>query len=233
MKVYTYFNNIGFEHQDELLSLWKLSWSNQGYQPIVLSQVDAENHLLYNEFKSKLLEFHIQIMSKPLSDYGLACWLRWLAYATQPEEKFYVCDYDVINHHFPISEPDDQLHLLNGCCPCAASGTSSQFGKMCQTLLSFTEENLKDVIKIVQQNQFIHFHDQEFLLITHFLNPILFKKTEERTKRFGFPGEGIFWEKELVHYSTASCRSYCQQQNINYNRHVRCEIVKRYLQKTN
>ena len=228
MKVYTYFNNIGFEHQDELLSLWKLSWSNQGYQPIVLFQADAENHPLFNEYISTISAFHEQIFKTPISSYGMACWLRWLTYASLPEEKFYVTDYDVINHNFMIAEPDDELHLLNGCCPCAASGTSNQFEKLTQQILFLIREKANDFAEIIKDRKYIWFHDQEFFLGTYFLNLRVAKLSEDRTVRFGFPGEGNFWEKQLVHYSTSSCKFYCNEKNLNYSREIRYKIAQQY-----
>ena len=228
MKVYTYFNNIGFEHQDELLNLWKLSWSKQGYSPVVLSQKDAESHPLFNEFKSKIEGFHQQIMNQNIGQYGLACWLRWLAYATLSEGKFYVTDYDVINHNFPLIEPDDQLHFLNGCCPCAASGNASQFNSMCEQVLAFVKHNLSSIIEVAQNERFVCFHDQEFMLVTHLLKKKLFKMSEDRLIRFSFPEQSKFWEKQLVHYSTFSCKLYCQQKNIKFDKQVRCEIAQRH-----
>ena len=38
----------------------------------------------------------------------MSCWHRWLAYAAQAEEKFYVSDYDAININFPITKPSDK-----------------------------------------------------------------------------------------------------------------------------
>jgi len=64
MKIYTYYQNINHGPQNELIDLWKISWSNHGYEPIVLNLQDAKrkhepNHPPSNYFL-KLLELICQ-----------------------------------------------------------------------------------------------------------------------------------------------------------------------------
>ena len=33
MKIYTYYQNINHPSQNELIDLWKISWSRKGYEP--------------------------------------------------------------------------------------------------------------------------------------------------------------------------------------------------------
>ena len=172
MKVYTYYENINFKHQDELITLWENSWRARGFEPIILTKRDAEKADFYKEFVAEITMLHQEIAGKPLSKYGLSCWVRWLAYSSQVEEKFYVGDYDVINHNFKPIEPENILHLMDGCCPCFASGTSSQFLNLCKKIIDITEQNKKEYIEIYKKRKFQHFHDQEFFCLYYYQNQI-------------------------------------------------------------
>ena len=157
MKIYTYYEDINFNKQNELLELWKLSWSRQGYEPIVLNLEDAKKHSYYTEMSAELQNLANEIAGKQISIYGMSCWFRWLAYATQKDEKFYVSDYDAINVNFPITEPNDKLHLMDNDCPFFASGTPSQFENLCKAFAEVSNQRI-DILK--QQTN--HYHDQEF-----------------------------------------------------------------------
>jgi len=216
--------------QDELLELWKKSWSDKGFEAIVLTKADAEKHPFYTEFIKKIENLHLEIAEFSSKKYGLACWVRWLAYATQPEEKFYVCDYDVINHNFNPIEPDNDLTLLEGDCPCIASGTPSQFEALCKTIISFTENNLEKIKEIYKERKYKHFHDQEFFMIGSHINKALIKMTRDRNIFCGIPGEGDFWNKQIVHYSHSMCHYFSTRSNSQL---VRVLIVERFLQRLN
>ena len=157
MKIYTYYQDINHSSQNELIDLWKISWSNHGYEPIVLNLDDAKKHSYFETFNSEMRKIFKEITNKEINDYGMSCWFRWLAYATQTDEKFYVSDYDAINVNFPIKEPNDKLHLLDYDCPFLASGTPKQFENLCKAFVEVSNER----IEILKQ-QADHYHDQEF-----------------------------------------------------------------------
>tara|TARA_B110000495_G_C22950166_1_gene556443 strand:- start:452 stop:1207 length:756 start_codon:yes stop_codon:yes gene_type:complete len=157
MKIYTYYQEIGKCHEQELIDLWKISWSRQGYEPIVLNLQDAKKHPYFKTFNTEMRKIFKEITNKEIGDYGMSCYVRWLAYATQNEEKFYVSDYDAININFPITEPTEKLHLLTGQCPFLASGTPKQFENLCKVFVKVSKERLK-----ILQKQADHYHDQEF-----------------------------------------------------------------------
>ena len=90
MKIYTYYQNINHSSQNELIDLWKISWSRQGYEPIVLSLQDAKKHPYFETFNSEMRKIFKEITNKEIGDYGMSCWFRWWAYAAQADEKFYV-----------------------------------------------------------------------------------------------------------------------------------------------
>ena len=240
MKIYTYYENINFKHQDELITLWENSWRACGFEPIILTKKDAEKADFYKEFVAELTRLHKEIANKPLSKYGLSCWLRWLAYSTQVEEKFYVGDYDVINHNFKPKEPIDTLHLIDDCCPCFASGTPSQFLNLCKKIIDVTEQNKQTFIDIYKRRNFVHFHDQTFFII-HYDEQKTDKNKDgssnvkiklTREKNFiSCPQRDNFWERPLVHYSHNACKCYCHQNNIEFNDSQRCNIIKQYINK--
>jgi hypothetical protein len=166
MRIYTYYqlvddwrfserNNYAF--QNELIDLWKISWSRQGYEPIVLNLEDAKKHPYYETLNSEMRRIFREITNREIEEFGMSCWFRWLAYATQTEEKFYVSDYDAINVNFPITEPNDKLHLMDGDCPFLASGTPKQFENLCKAFVEVSNERLE-----ILKNQANHYHDQEF-----------------------------------------------------------------------
>jgi len=157
MKIYTYYQNINHPYQNELIDLWKISWSRQGYEPIVLNLQDAKRHPYFDTLNSEMRRVCKEITNKGTTDYGMSCWFRWLAYATQADEKFYVSDYDAINLNFPITEPNDKLHLMDFDCPFFASGTPKQFENLCKAFVEVSNQRI-DILK----SQANHYHDQEF-----------------------------------------------------------------------
>jgi len=159
MKIYTYYQNIDFSAQQELIDLWKLSWSRQGYEPIVLNLQDAKRHPYFDTLNTEMCRIFNEITGKQITDYGMSCWFRWLAYATQADEKFYVSDYDAINVNFPITEPKDKLHLMDFACPFLASGTPKQFENLCKKFVEVSNQR----IEILKQ-QTNRYHDQEFFI---------------------------------------------------------------------
>tara|TARA_B100002019_G_scaffold216392_1_gene188987 strand:- start:4731 stop:5489 length:759 start_codon:yes stop_codon:yes gene_type:complete len=157
MKIYTYYQNINHSNQLELIELWKISWSKKGYEPIVLTLDDAKKHSYFETLNTEMRSICKEIAKKEISDYGMNCWFRWLAYATQAGEKFYVSDYDAININFPITDPNEKLHLMDFACPFLASGTPKQFENLCKAFVEVSNQRI-DILK--QQTD--HYHDQEF-----------------------------------------------------------------------
>jgi hypothetical protein len=232
MKVYTYYENVNFSHQEELLEIWKKSWESNGFEVNVLNRSDAEKHSFYNEYVKRLESIHLNLTDKPITKYGLSCWLRWLAYATQPEERFYVCDYDVINYHFNPIEPSDFLYLLDGDCPCIASGSASQFYDLCQKFLDIPQTYEEEFISLYKEFDFVHYHDQEFCQIINKLHPNLIKMTRNRETFLSTPIMHEFWKKPLVHYGSGLCDQYLQRLFKKFTPQARIELIGKHLNKT-
>mgnify|MGYP001256483123 FL=1 len=150
MKIYTYYQDINFSNQRELIDLWKISWSRHGYEPIVLNLEDAKKHPYFETLNSEIRRIFKEITGKQINDYGMSCWFRWLAYANQKEEVFYVSDYDAINLNFPTTEPSNKLHLMDDWVPFLASGTPNQFENLCKAFVEVSNQRV-DILKSFSQ----------------------------------------------------------------------------------
>ena len=77
MKIYTYYQDVGFNNSAELdlIKIWKQSWSNQGYEPVVLTQSNVENHYFYNELDSNSIDFkkNIQVFERGINTLSGNC----------------------------------------------------------------------------------------------------------------------------------------------------------------
>jgi hypothetical protein len=161
MKIYTYYEDIKFKQQEKMLELWKTSWKNAGFEPKILSKEDAKKSSFYEEFVEKMKDIHLRVMKKEISDYGLSCYVRWLAYSTQPSEYFYVADYDCINNGLEPLSITDKLHLMDDACPCFVSGKPDQFNNLCHLFIDISLERIEE---IVSTNNCVCYHDQNFFI---------------------------------------------------------------------
>jgi len=177
MKIYTYYQNLNDQCQDELIELWKISWSRQGYDPIVLNLEDAKKHSYFETLNTEMRKIFKELTNTEIGDYGMSCWFRWLAYATQADEKFYVSDYDAINVNFPITEPNDKLHLMDDACPFFASGTPTQFENLCKAFVEVSNQR-NEILK----QQVNHYHDQNFFV--HNFDPTNNDSAEELRNKY-------------------------------------------------
>lgn len=157
----TYFEDINFKNQKELLELWERSWKNKGFETIVLSEKDARKSPFFEEFSLAMKKIHRSVMGVNLGRYGLSCYLRWLAYSTLPTKRLYVSDYDIININFNGFNDNGNktsLELFCAMCPCFAAGTPSQFLSLCELFVEKSRGNIEELKK----KNFVHYHDQEF-----------------------------------------------------------------------
>lgn len=171
MKIFTYYENINFKNQDEMIQLWKKSWEQQGFEAIILTLEDAKKSSYYEEFVTNIKQVHIDIAGHEIRPYGLSCYLRWLAYSVQrDQESFLVSDYDVINKNFKINEineSQDTISFMDRHCPCLCYGSPDQFLKFCKKIISISNEHKEILRKEYQEKKFVHYHDQEFLFLNH------------------------------------------------------------------
>ena len=162
MKIYTYYEDIKFKQQEKMLELWQTSWKNAGFEPKILSKEDAKKSSFYEEFIEKMKEIHFKVMNKQISDYGLSCYVRWLAYSTQQDEYFYVSDYDCVNNGLKPTINTDKLHLMDADCPCFVSGKPDQFENLCHLFIDVSLDRIEDIMLKTKQLKCVCYHDQEF-----------------------------------------------------------------------
>lgn len=170
MNVYTYYEDIGFKEQDQLIDLWRSSWEQTGFNPVVLDLHHVKKNPYYSEFKHKLNEIHLAITGKDMNDYCLSCFLRWMAYSTIDEDSMIVCDYDVINcgvstHEFKKFN-NERINLINGVCPALGIGTPQQFSELCHTFVNMALSNIDFAREAAATEELIRmsmaYHDQHF-----------------------------------------------------------------------
>ena len=99
--MHTYFDDLqnfgagmnSTEHH-QLIDVWAKSWQDAGFDTVVLSRKDAENHPDYERHSQKLIELGV-------NEYNQACFLRWLAMASLKDDcqdGGWMSDYDT----FPL-----------------------------------------------------------------------------------------------------------------------------------
>jgi hypothetical protein len=102
MKIFAYCNfvnplQIPPSQEVRLMNLWRESWSNLGFEPIVLNEYYARQHSYYPEYDRLVSAFPSVNPAK----YDRACFIRWLAAANAPVktgELFLISDYDVMGY---------------------------------------------------------------------------------------------------------------------------------------
>lgn len=250
MKIYTYYQDINFSAQQELIDLWKISWSRQGYEPIVLNLEDAKKHPYFETLNSEMRRIFKEITSKEINNYGMSCWFRWLAYATQEEKNFYVSDYDAINVNFQLKDPSSKLHFMDQCVPFLASGKPSQFETLCRAFVEVSNERVE-----ILKEQANHYHDQEFLkynftpkynnLYKQLINKYNILMTRDRFTLGGYidpvedkilagPTIGYISKKKykVVHVSHHNVsimqQKYREHKNLNHS-NIRIDLIKNLL----
>lgn len=169
MKIYTYYEDINYPFQKEILKIWQNNWSSYGFEPIILSEQDAKKSHFYEEFYYKINSIHEFIADKKISGYGINCYLRWIAYsALDNQDPFLVSDYDVVNQGFvetDIKESLEKISFLDGCCPCVSFGRTNQYLDFAKDIIYISENSKKEIKEKYKKTKFIQYHDQEFLAI--------------------------------------------------------------------
>ena len=170
--IYTYYDEIGVKHQEELLSLWKKSWEQKGFNSKILTKTHALRSDYYNTFIKDLQSLYESITNSKIKRYGLACYERWIAYSTVNDDSyFFVSDFDVLNLNFTLELSSsyffDKISFLNHYCPCFVSGTSDQFLLFCKEFINFLTKNALELANAFKAAQLNTFHDQDYLWLVH------------------------------------------------------------------
>jgi len=179
MNIYTFHEDLDSSHeletQNELMSLWKNSWVNNGWNPIVLNNDLAKTHHYYKEFSKSMKLIHAKITGNKIKKYGLYCYTRWLAFsALESDEPIFVCDYDLINNGLKPRDiiQEGGIHFMSDYCPCFVSGSSHSFFKLTKVFKNISEmrvDSLKNNIFTSSGLKSNIYHDQD-VLVNNFSN---------------------------------------------------------------
>lgn len=114
-------NTILSKDSKRLVDMWKCSWSNNGWDPIVLCKKDAEE---YTSFE----ELNLTDPSNPLYQdsqrddhllhYRMSCYYRLVAYCNYVLNKgpALYADYDVMNYSFTVKDYNEyDYNTVLGC----------------------------------------------------------------------------------------------------------------------
>ena len=127
MNIYTFYEPItssSNQHRSEcdaVLDLWKYSWKQMGWTPIVLNLEHAKLHSKYDAVIEKLKS----MPNAHYEPYNTLCFVRWLAIA---HVGGWYADHDMINYNF-AGVWDNELSITL----CA--------GNTCPSVLHMTSEN--------------------------------------------------------------------------------------------
>lgn len=138
MNVYAYFESVdGLPLNNLMVKMWVKSWSNQGWNPIVLSEKDAKSHPLYEQFSHVLRRF--PSVNTPGFDYH--AFMRWLAVpaldgyvSTEPDVLNYSLTPDMI---VPWLEKAMSNNILQCHSPVPAflCGTPRAYENVCKQII--------------------------------------------------------------------------------------------------
>lgn len=202
--VYTYYEVVpglwSEDSQRKLIEIWKKSWRNHGWNPIVLNEKFVSTHPRYRFFK----EHFWALPTEYGHDYEGACFLRWLAVAHAGGGM--MTDYDVINYGFkPRDVSQSTMTLFTDGPPVsmgAVLGCKQHFLDMCELFAAWVPDD-EDINRGSKTYNGHHCSD-----MTYFIR-MFDKKTKPKpewlVKEGGiatFPNPG--WDKSpLTHYCYA------------------------------
>ena len=166
MKIYTYYEDVNFSSQNELLDLWRFSWSRRGFDPIVLTLKDALNTEMHDEYIDFVTRIHKKIGSE-IEGYWIASQREIVAFTTIDEPSL-ISDYDVMNINFnPPDHVENLVHWRDGRCTCFASGGSSGWENYINFLYKNEEKIVNKCIEVKSTIGREQFGDQDFLVHTN------------------------------------------------------------------
>lgn len=136
MKVYAYFDSCCVsETAKRTLDLWKKSWENNGWDPVILTENDARLHPFYTRFSEVIRTF--PSVNGPGFDYH--AFMRWLAVANRQRDEFIVTtEPDVINYDL-APEDVEKYHArldIHSPVPAFITGSAPEFELFCAHVLT-------------------------------------------------------------------------------------------------
>lgn len=223
-KIYTFYHEINYPFQKNIIKLWKKNWEIKGFEAIILTPEDAKKSKDFKKIYSSIQYFHKEITGEIIQDYALSCFIRWIAYSTvnENDEPFFVSDYDLLNNSLCLNThiPYD-LTFYDNFCPCFASGTPAQFLSLINSIINYLDKNLPDIKEKFKKQDLKIFHDQSFFLLCddYFyesvkINKLVDSRLIEMPKSFQ-KIESI--DRHLIHLSNycISCVNTENKKNLN------------------
>lgn len=160
MKVYAYYQNIAQSKQGEEFACanwWKTSWTNQGWEPVMLNRSHALGSPLYNKLQQKLMSNSMGLHPELLNrfDWMVARFIRWCAlYAAGGG---WMTDYDVVNKRFTPEiakayESHGTIHI-NGDEPAYIFYATKEH--CANAIKKFVQESIVDGNKVVNESEIL------------------------------------------------------------------------------
>lgn len=185
MNIYTYYDEV-LDNQIEIIEVWKKSWENNGWNPIVLDRK-------FIKCTNLEIEYLENLPSVNPKKYEMACFLRWNAMSNIGGG--WMCDYDVINIGFSPedSKKYESMSILQGHVPCLVYGTSEDYKHIFNI---FTTESSNFITKIDEKS-----HTSDMIIISNI-------KNRDFIKCLNIVDDYPKKEKSiLIHCSEYCCRS--------------------------
>ncbi len=136
-KIYTYHQQIeNFRNDTELLELWKMSWRHKCWEPIILDESHAAQHLNFTDLDTKLSA--LPTVNPKL--YERTCYLRYVAMSTVGGGV--TVDNDVMNMGFwPTDVPDplpERLHVSASHIPTLMYAPGEEYDRVIRFMANYT-----------------------------------------------------------------------------------------------
>ncbi len=208
--VYTYYTKLSEDQHKEsepMLAHWRRSWASRGWNPVVLNQLHAQCHPLFNVFTDRVKALPT---ANPI-EYELACYQRWLAVAQMGGG--FMSDYDVINYSYPAEPVNCPLRVheahstLDEITPSVVSGSQAGFERACAAFCSISHDRLNYQIDGKP-------HASDMILLQMLAHTGLYAITRD-VRPYGDEG----WKTaNLVHYASRTTANTDRVQCIKYAR---------------
>lgn len=195
MKVYTYYEKINTSSFQQLINLWKESWETNGFEPVVMTEKNAQDHYLYDEFSNKIKTF--PSVNKQGFDYH--CFMRYLAVSSIDDEYILSTEPDVINYSLSVDMARgmkrDSLTQYSAV-PACHYGTRKEYEEFCINILNHN---------ITEKDNYKgrpHFSDQDFIARYKMIHREYPNEYMDEVFR------GNFMQTPLVHFCTGYMKKY-------------------------
>jgi hypothetical protein len=185
-KIYAYYQSIPLSNQSEEFACanwWKGSWTDNGWEPVMLNRSHAQASTLYNKLQQKLMSLTLGMPPELATrfDWIVARYVRWCA--LHAAGGGWMSDYDVVNKAFSPETADD--YERQGTLQINSEGNSYLFYA--------TQEHCANAIKKFIQEPIIEektiLQESSILSVKDTLNPILtmvhHAKTTDNLQRSG------------------------------------------------